>query len=543
MKTNPSYIRQIRVALAALLVLAGASRLAAQESLVALGKVSSAGTLQASSNTLGGVVASSRIAAGNFTVTVTSAGAFAGATISDFLVSTGIESASSSDRSSNAGIVSVTDDLLTVRVRIADVESTANLNAAVAADANFFFAIRRIDPLAAEFTDDSRHLLAVGTVSSGGSLLSGFGVGGITLSSLRANTGDYFVTLTKAGAFALDAAHDYLVFLSLIGSGAEDEAIRGAVSSVSSDDSVAFNLHVDDVQDPGGADLATPANRNFGFAIYRLNSIDLTGSPASQLFAAHASVNGTTGDLVFGQSVFPGGSVSSSRLSTGRYQIDFVSPGAFVGVAPSRFVPFVSLNATSLIDEIAQAQSSVLDANTLRVLVAVNDVQASGVAAGVADDEEFFLSLIDTAPVILHDLSLSTRNAPATFKGAGIINLTGIGQTVRLRLVRTAAKRVFFHSENVGASIDDLRLRGQAFAGRLNTRFFDTTVGRRNITAQVKIGAVAVAGLRPGEAVSIESVIRYKKANVTPNLTARLRARSGSVPVRTDVNRVLVRAR
>jgi len=533
----------IQVVLAALLVLAGASRLAAQESLIALGKVNSDGSLAASSNTLGGVAASSRVGLGNYNLTVTAAGAFAGAATGDFLISTGIESAASGDRILNAGIVSVTNDVLTIKVRVNDVENSPTLDGAVAADGGFYFGIRRIDPLATTPASDSRHLLAAGTVNSSGSLAKAFGIDGITISSLRADTGDYFVTLTKTGAFALDSSLDYLVFLSLVGSASEDEAIRGDVSSTASDDSIAFNIHVDDVQNPGGADVGVPSNRNFVFSIYSLNSIDLNGGPASELFAAHTSVDGSTGNLVFGQSIFPGGVVGSTHLSAGRYQIEIVSAGAFAGVDSDRYVPIVDINNTNLADEAVQAQVTIPDANTLRITVATNDVQTNGDADGDPKDRSFFLSLIDTAPAVFHDLSLSTRNLPATFRGVGITNLNGAGQTVRLKLVNASASRVFFKSENAGSAIDDLRLKGQAITGKLDSRFFDTTTGRRNITAEVKLGAVAVEDLRPGDAVSIEGVIRYKSANQTPNVTSKLRTISSNLPARHDVNRILVEKR
>jgi len=528
--------------LTVLLVLAGASRLAAQESLVALGNVDGDGSLAASSNTLGGIVAGARIGAGDYNVTVTAAGAFTGAAVGDFLITTGIESTSIGDRISNAGVVSVTNDVLTIKVRVNDVEDSTNLVGAEPVDGDFYFGIRRIDPLATTLSPDSRHLLATGTVNSGGSLAPAFGIDGITVSSLRADTGDYFVTLTKAGAFALDSSQDYLIFLTLVGDSTEDEAIRGDVSSSASDDSIAFNVHVDDVQDSPGGDVGVPSNRRFVFSIYSLNSIDLNGSIASELFAAHTSIAGNTGNLVFGQSIFPGGVVSSTRMSAGRYRIEIVSAGAFAGVESDRYAPIVDINNTNLADENIQAEVSIIDANTLRISVATNDVQTSGDSGGVPTDRNFFLSLIDTTPALFHDLSLSTRNLPATFRGAGITNLTGAGQTVRLKLVNTSKSRVFFNSENAGSAIDDLRLKGQAISGKIDSRFFDTTSGRRNITAQVKLGAVAVEDLRPGDAVSIEGLIRYKNVNQTPRITAKLRTISSNATSRQDVNRIFVQS-
>lgn len=522
-------------------VLGGASRLDAQESLVALGNVSGTGTLNSSANTVGAVVASSRTATGDFLVTVTAAGAFAGATAADFLVETAIRSTGSGDIVSNAAVSAVDDDVLTVRVRTADVESAASPNLAVAANANFAFAIRRVNSASLTAVGDSRFLVAAGHVSLGGSLVGGFGVGGVVPTTLRADAGDYFLTLTKAGAFQGDGLFDYVVLLSAVGSANADEAVRGGVSSVSSDDSVTINIHTDDVQTSGG-DSGSPVSTAFVFAVYRLEAGGATGAPTSRLNAALASIS-TGGDKVFAQSVFPGAVALSSRPATGHYEVDFIAANAFGSVSPNRFVPLVGLNSATLRDELIKANVSIPDANTLRVSVFIDDVQEGAASQGVATNAAFFLSLVDTAPVMGHDLTISPKKAPSAFRGAGILNATGVGQTIRLPLVRTKVRKVFFASKNIGRSVDDLRVKGQAIGGPLDSRFFLTTAGRRNVTSQVKIGAVASQGVRPGETAAFEGRIRYKKAARTPKIEARLRAISASKPAFVDVARLRVEPR
>jgi|GEM_PF-1962718 len=139
MKTIRCNLLRSAAFVAALPLLAAVSGLRAQESTVALGIVRGNGTLESSANPVSGVVASVRNAAGNYTVTVTSAGAFAGSSPSDYLVHTTIQSILSGDITTNARVGSVTADVLTVQVRTGDVETTTNLYAVVETDSPFYF--------------------------------------------------------------------------------------------------------------------------------------------------------------------------------------------------------------------------------------------------------------------------------------------------------------------------------------------------------------------------------------------------------------------
>lgn len=533
----------IRAVFAALLFLAGGSPLVAQESLVAIGNVNTSGGLDVEANTVGGVVASSRPNTGEYLVTVTATDAFVGASPADFLIETTIEASSSGDDISNGAVISVTDDVLTVRVRVADVEDSGSVSAAVAVNASFFFVIRRVDPLATVSEGDTRFLLSAGRMASSGSLVSSFALNGLISSSVRVNTGEYVLTLSKANAFVGDSTLDYVVLLTPIGGDGDDKTVRGDVTNISSDDSASFVFCVDDVQSAVPANAAVPANRAFAYAIYRLDGIDLTGAPASTLNAALVSV-AQNGTLVFGQSSIPGATISSAHLDTGRYQVDIVAPGQFSPSDADRFAPIASIRSADLIDEIIKTTVSVPDVNTLRLAVAVDDVQDSGSPAGVNfSNASFTLSLVDTDPEIFHDLTISTRKAAATYRGGGIINKTGAGQTVRLNLDGTRLGRVYFKSKNVGHASDVLRVRGQAIFGRLNSHFFNTTAGRRNVTAQVKIGSAMSDDVRPGEVERFEGRIRYKNAGSSPNVVSKFSTIPRSGPLKTDLVRVLVKPR
>lgn len=532
----------IRAVFPALLVLGLASGLQARESLVALGNVRGSGVLDASANTVSGVVASSRTSAGAYTVTVTAAGAFAGSVPADFIVATTPESTASGDNLFTANVNSVTDDVVEIFVRGGDVESTSNSGFIVAEDHDFHFVLRRIDPLASGIAGDSRFLLATGVVSSTGTLLGGFGVGGVTVTSLRADTGDYFLTLTKTGAFAGDSSLDYILDLSPVDGSEADQTVRGAVSSIISDDAISINVHTDDVQASPGTDTQNPASSTFAFAIYGINNLDATGAPASRLVSALASVS-NAGNLVFGKSGIPGGVVSASRTSEGIYQVELVAADAFAGKTSNDFAAIVHTANSNLIDELAKAVISIVDANTLSVAVFTDDMQTNGDANGDPADSAFSLTLLDLAPAIFPDLTLGRTAIPATFRGAGIINNTGGGQGIRLPLSGTASKRAFFSISNAGDSVDGLRMKGLATAGPLGTRFFHLDSTRRNVTAQVKIGAVVDSEVRPDESVKLESVIRYRRLERTPAVTMRVRAISQLAPANVDLGRVFVQRR
>lgn len=538
MKTIPFHHIRFVAVFAALSVLAGAKSLVAQESLVALGNVNSSGGLDVSENTVGGVVASSRLGEGDFEVTVTAAGAFTGAAVADFHLLATIESSNPGDTAVNGIVTSVTNDVLTVNFTTGDVEDTTNPSGPEARDADLFFVIRRVNPLSAVAEGDSRYLMATGVVNSNGTIASAVGVDGVVVSTLRADTGDYFVTLTKVGDFTADSTVDYVILLTPFGSSESDIAIRGDVVTAASDDSISINVHTDDVQAAVASDSAVPGNTDFFFSAYRIDAAATAGVPASRLNALNASVD-DVGVLTFGQSTISGATVTSSRLSTGRYQVDITAANAFAGVNLDRFVPILTINSTSLIDEIAKASISSPDANTLRIDVFIDDVNDSGDANGFPlQDQSFFLSLYDTEAVIVHDLSLSRSSNPATLRGGGIINATGAGQTVRLPLVGTNARKVFYASENAGTVVDDLRLKSQGIPNSIDARFFRTTGTRTNVTAQARIGAAAALDVRPGDLVNFEGVFRYKTLSNRPDRLTTLRSLGTGTPFRPDVTRV-----
>lgn len=512
-------------ALGLLAAFLAAPRASAQESMIAMGNVSNSGNLDFEINSLGAVVASSSLGVGHYEITVTINDAFVGATANDFIVETSIEGSGADDIVASSQVSSVTDDVVTFNVRTMDVEESATPNAAVVVNEDFYFALRRVDVSATVLEGDSRYLLAAGNVDSDGVLNVAFGVNGIAVSSIRDGEGNYRVILTKTGAFVGDLSGEYLIFLTQIGSGATDQAFRGDVTTTAGDDSVEFRVRSLDVQASIAADAGTAADDNFVFSIYRLVGDETTGSPASRLISAIASVDGPTGNLVTGASVFGVSNVSSSRTAEGVYEVTITAPGAFAGSDPDRFAAMVGIKG-GIINRMAVANAVVSNDDTILVEVATHDVQTAGEVQGVLEDNDFYLVLYDLTPDLGPDLGIGTKRSLTTFKGFGTQNENGAGQGIRLNLTGTTQRKFFFASENTGDSIDGLRLKGLSTRGPLESSFFLVDGGKTNITASVKTGELVAEGVRPGDVVRFEGRTAFKSATTRPTKTIRLRGTS-----------------
>ena len=191
---------ETKLAVAGLLLLAaiGATATAvAQDTLVALGRVESTGVLSSSQNTVGATVGVVDNGTGDFTVTVSATGAFAGASADEFVVELTIAGGGLSDDLAKSS-VSVSDDLLSVDVAIVDLEAASNVDEGEVRDRDFFFVIRRAPVGAATVFEGTRYLRALGVIDTDGTLLSGYGLDGISVSGVRDAEGDYTITLTKS---------------------------------------------------------------------------------------------------------------------------------------------------------------------------------------------------------------------------------------------------------------------------------------------------------------------------------------------------------
>jgi hypothetical protein len=515
-----------------------------QESLISIGRVYQNGAFAGGVSPISAATNSSRNALGSYNITIESPGAFAGAAESDFVVETSMEYVNSDDRGATAVIESVTADLLTVRVKIADLENTTFPDLAAAADANFTYLVRRIDELGNGEDFSSRHLVATGTVRSSGLLDSGFGVGGISILTGKGNPGGYFIRLSKPAGFTADSSGHYVLLLSPRNTSVPDVAVRGGTFNANSDDYVDFYVKSDDVQQATAANAPVPADTSFAFAIFNPGHYDSTGESGTNLLKVVASVDGASGNLVLGKAAYPGATITASKSSEGRYDVFVDAPGAFAGVADSSLAAFVSLNMSNLvpIDELAKTRVAVVNANRIRIDVAIDDVQHPNDEDGIPSDGSFFVSVYDAAPILHHDLRVSKKSSGTGARGAGVFNGSGTGQSQKLRLKGKAPRSAFYRSSNSGSSLDSLHLKSGKISSSVKANFFVTSGARRNITASVKSGAMVESNLYPNESIAIQGTFRYRNLVKRPKAKVFLRSLSGYQPANQDTNQVSLKA-
>lgn len=514
----------------------------AQESVIAIGKVNGIGSLASSASPIGATIGCTRTTTGGYLVTVTSAGAFAGASEADFMVETSMEDIYANDHNSAAAIQSVSDDAVTVRVRTFDLENITPPDLSVAADAEFFFVIHRTDHLTSGQPLESRHLVAVGTVRSSGLLDTGFGVDGVSILTGRGAVGEYFIQLSKAGRFATDANNQYVLLLSPRGVSVPDVSIRGGTYNAIPDGNVLFYIRSEDVQAATAADDPVAADTSFSFAIFNAAIQDANDESSSTLLKAVASVS-ETGNLVAGRTAYPGATISSIKTSSGRYDVYIDAPGAFAGVADASLAAFVTLNNSNQIDDLAKTRVAVVNADRIRIDVAVDDVQHNNDADGIPADGSFFVSVYDAAPVLRHDLRVGKQSTGSDARGGGVFNGSGAGQSLKLILPGKAKRSAYFQAANRGASVDSLRLRSGKILSTVKTNFFLTAGGSGNITAAVRSGGTVAEGLLPGEFVTVQASIRYRKLSKRPKAKVGLSSLSGYQPANVDTNLVLLKAK
>jgi hypothetical protein len=297
------------------------------------------------------------------------------------------------------------------------------------------------------------------------------------------------------------------------------------------------------VQAATAADDPVAADTSFSFAIFNPSTHDSNGESSSTLLKAIASVDGGSGNLLAGRTAYPGATISSMRTSAGRYDVFIDSPGAFAGVGDGSLAAFVTLNNSTNIDDLAKTRVAVVNADRIRIDVAVDDVQHNNDEDGIPADGSFFVSVYDAAPVLRHDLRVGKLSSGSDARGAGIFNGIGAGQSLKLILPGKAKRSAYFHASNRGASVDSLQLRSGKIPSTVKTNFFLISGGSGNITAAVRSGGTVAEGLLPGESVSVQASIRYRKLSKRPKAKLALSTLSGYQPVNGDTNLVLLKAK
>lgn len=495
----------------------------AQENMVALGRVDAAGGLESSATTVGGIVTPVRNAAGDYTITITAAGSFIGTDANDFAAHTTIASGSPGDESIKVAVSAVTDDSVTLEVHIDDVEDTGNPFGPLPADQDFYFSLFRIpETNRADMT--TTHLLASGRVDQTGSMQSSIGRDGIVATSALGGIGEFDITLTKPGEFATDSENDYVILLTLEGSGGEAYGIRGDITSVAADSQVQIQVHIDDVQSLIDADFSTPASRGFSFSVFQTTPVP-GGTVDLEALVSHARVD-AGGNLLSANHSFDGGDIASTRIGTGDYRVFVTSPGAFSGRAATEYVVQATLDQGGSEDEGIGFEVFLLNASVLQVNVSVSDLEDSGQADGIAGDVGFYLTILDTVGDVRPDLRIGTRRIFTRMTGNDEYGRSGRGQSIDLELRRLRWSRFFFALENDGNVADQIRLKQTGRVRLLKTKYFRISGGRENITGELITSGSIEDPIDPGDYNRYAARVKYRSRQDRPRQSIRLMARS-----------------
>lgn len=538
MKTNLPITSRLRhsgkLAAFALAVLTAHGGIHAQENIVALGRVNGAGGLDSSDNTVSGVVAPVRNSAGDYTITVTAAGAFTGSDVNDFAAQATINSEVSGDTVVKVDVSSVTNNVVTLEVNVDDVESIVGPNDPVPADADFNFVLFRI-PDTARANSTTSHLLASGKVDETGILQSSIGRDGIVANSALAGPGDFDISLTKAGGFATDSVNDYVILLTLEGSGAEAYAIRGDVTDVSANGHVDIAVRTDAVQAIIDLDSAVALSRGFYFSVYQTTNTPV-GTVDTEALVSHARVN-AAGALLSSTNSFDGGTMAATQLGAGSYRVIMTSSGAFNGRTAGEFIAHATLNQSASSDEGIAVEVTLVNSSTMQVDVSVNDLETSGQPTGVPQDAGFYLTILDTVGDVRPDLIISERRSMNRASGDDAYGRNGRGQAINLELNRQKFSKYFFALENDGNVTDRVVLKQTGRVNQVRTKYFRLTGGRQNITSQMITVGVTEESLDANDTIRYEGWVKYRSPRERPRQSIRLFARSTVDSTKVDAVR------
>lgn len=487
----------------------------AQDPLVALGRFTSSGTVFSSTNTVGGVVSSIQNGPGDYTVTVTATGAFAGAGVEDFIPEVTTQSHLVEFMVPKASVASVTDDALTIHIHTDDVEDSAAPDSPVPRDPPFALAVYRI-PENFAGKGATRHLIAAGRVNHNTGILTKVGVDGIKITGEKIGTGVYVLTFTKSGAFAGAGNENFVPILSRYGPNGSTVAIRGSVTWFSSDE-ITVRVQSHNMQSFAGGvdqDITSPTNGIFHFSLYQIPATPDPRPAKSRMLVSLGRVS-SMGQLESG-GTYGNGTASAEQTGTGAYRVTITSPGAFAGRSSDEFIPQLTLRQNGSFDRVIRGSVEIANANTLTLDVYTTDAEVAGSWNGLAVDASFYFTLYDAVADYQPDLRIGRKAALAGHKGDNIHNGSGAGQQIRVKLrdKKNGApkrKKYFFLAENDGNAVDNLRLRTPSPKRLLRMRFFRLTGGRQNVTAALRTGTLVLGDLRPGEQVQFQSVVKFKK--------------------------------
>jgi hypothetical protein len=197
----------------------------------------------------------------------------------------------------------------------------------------------------------------------------------------------------------------------------------------------------------------------------------------------------------------------------------------------------VHLNNSSHIDRIPSVRGMILGPDSFAFDVRTNDIENAGEAFGVAEDNDFFLTIHDAVAVSQPDLRIGNKPSLTTMRGDDRYNTNAAGQRTRVVAKPSGLSRIHFAVENDGNTTEALRVRGRAGKGLVKTRCFRLSGGKVNVSAAFRSSGDLTAELRPTAAT------RYRIETVLPSGSARGRAKlrvfstpgTGPMPLDTAV--------
>jgi len=502
----------------------------AQENLVALGRVNSAGALINGVSPIGGTISMDHPGTGDYEITVDAPGAFTAAGIGDFLVMGTIRSGIATDRGIASRIVSVSPDSLVVAIATYDLEDSTAPNSAPSVNVSFQFAIHRL-PSGTTVPASSRFLYAAGSVTGNGTLKKAAVADGSALAVSSPGEGDYLLTFTKTGAFAGFDLEDYLVFVTSGSQSAIQDSIPAATADSKNNDLLNLTVNTADGQD--GGDVPVDEDNEFHFAVYRIDEVAPAIPAESSLLVGMASVQGSNGLLRRGTSSYPGATITVDYLGAGRYRLVFSSPGRFAGRDLDDFAIQVHPDNVGIDDNHTSARAMFIGSDSLTIDVRTNDLQTNGDGFGVAENNDFYLVLHEAFAESQPDLLIGNKPALTTMRGNDRHNTNAAGQRARIFTKPSGSARVHFAAQNDGNTTDSLQVRGRTGNGLVKTRCFRLTGGKQNVTAAFRSAGDLVENVRPSAATRyfVQSVLPPDSPKSRAKVRLHARPGAGAAPL------------
>jgi hypothetical protein len=225
------------------------------------------------------------------------------------------------------------------------------------------------------------------------------------------------------------------------------------------------------------------------------------------------------------------------RNGAGRYRITLSAPGLFAGRSLEDFVMQVHLNNSSHIDRIPSVRGMILGPDSFALDVRTNDIENAGETFGVAEDNDFFLTIHDAVATSQPDLRIGKKPSLTKMKGNDLYNSNARGQKILTSPSSSGLARIHLATENDGNVTQDLKTRGKRGPGLSRTRCFQLTGGKTNVTAAFLAAGTTATAVRPGDVVRYE-IRTTLPADSAKNKTA-LRFQSGSAPIDRAVARIV----